>query len=237
MKKNLYNIINEAEAKELEALLENVECEIPEGISAENIAAKVQKKQQKARAKARTLWIRTGAVAACFALIVAAVPTAQYFLGTVAQTTTDTELGLAITPSIGYPTSISFMYYFPLKDGTCLAKEITHTLDNGKLYMTWKDHLAIFFEHCELDVVVANWELTIEGEKTESDGQTVTHTPGVKTIHIYLEGEDTLDDHTLKCLVNTIDSLTYARYIKLYYNGAPVAIEGACPEEGFINFK
>ena len=69
MKKNLYNIINEAEAKELEALLENVECEIPEGISAENIAAKVQKKQQKARAKARTLWIRTGAAAACLALI------------------------------------------------------------------------------------------------------------------------------------------------------------------------
>ena len=40
MKKNIYIIMSEAEISELEALLENTECEIPEGISTENIAAK-----------------------------------------------------------------------------------------------------------------------------------------------------------------------------------------------------
>ena len=69
------------------------------------------------------------------------------------------------------------------------------------------------------------------------DGQTVTHTPGIKTLHLYFEGDAVLEDHTLKCLVNTIDSISYVKYIKLYYNGAPVSIEGNCPEEGFINFN
>ncbi len=246
MKKNLYNIMNEACGQELESLLENVECEIPEGISAENIAEKVAKKRKQAKVKARTLWLRYGAVAACLALIIAAVPTVNYFIsdsasGNKAQEiiTANTEMGLEPIPAIGYLQSISYTYFLPLEDGTCLTKKVTHKLNNGKLDKTWKDHLAIFFEHCGLDVTVTNWETTTTGASTQTspDGKLVTHTFGTTTLYLYLEGEPALDDHTLKCLVNTIDSITYARYIKLYYNSEPVAIEGKCPEEGFVNFK
>ena len=259
MKKNLYTIMDEAKEKELEALLENMECEAPAGISAENIAAKVGKKRRNAAVKARTRWMRYGAVAACFALIVAAVPTAHYFGNASATNPTDKlyyegtkpssgmndqgtsllpEIGFVTSPSIAYATSVSYWYYLPLENGTFLAKEIFFKLDEGKMKETWRELLAPFWEHCGLEVTVANWEMTTEGEKTEvsADGQTVTHTPGTKTVHIYLEGEAELDDHTLKCLVNTIDSISYVRYIKLYMNGAPVAIEGECPAEGFVNF-
>ena len=252
MKKNLYNIMNEATEKELEALLKKAECEIPEGISAENIAAKVRKKRRNANIKARTRWIRYGAVAACFALIVATVSTAQYFHkssdnklyheGTNLNGNNISllpEIGFVTAPSLAFDTSISYTYYLPLEDGTCLAKEIIYKLNDGKLEETWRELLAPFFEHCNLDVTVAKWELATVGEKTEvsPDGQTVTHTPGVKTLHIYFEGEAELDDHTLKCLVNTINSISYVKYVKLYYNNTLVSIDGVCPEEGFTNFN
>ena len=240
MKKNIYIIMSEAEAPELEALLENAECDMPEGISAENITIKVLEKRKKAKARARALWLRFGAVAACLALIIAAVPTSQYILGTTAGTIQETQnilkTELGFDSLIGHPDSISYNYYFPLENGSVHCQEIVFKLENGKHNETWRELLAPFFEHCALDVSVANWELTVEGEKTESDGQTVTHTPGVKTLHLYFEGGELPDAHTLKCLVNTIDSITYAKYIKLYWNGAPVAIDGVCPEEGFINF-
>jgi len=240
--------MNEASGQEIEALLENVECEIPEGISAEKIAAGVHKKKKKAKAKARTLWLRYGAVAACLALIIAAVPTVQYFGG---NSVTDdkmynegthpaykTELGFIGSPSLAYPDSISYWYYLPLENDACLAKEFFFKLDEGKLKETWRELLSPFFKHCGIDVTVADWKTTTVGEKDEisDDGKVITHTPGVKTVHIYLVGEEMLDDHTLKCLVNTIDSISYVKYIKLYYNGEPVAIEGKCPEEGFVNF-
>ena len=243
MKKNIYNIMNEASEKELETLLENIECEMPEGVSPENIAANVAKKRRKAAVSARTRWLRYGAVAACFALIAAAVPTAQYFGN--AYTTDNklyhegiTEIGFVTSPSIAYADSVSYLYYLPLENDICLAKEVIFKLEEGRMKETWRELLAPFFEHCALDVTVADWKLTETGEKTEvsEDGQFVTHTPGVKTVHIYLEGEEELDDHTLKCLVNTIDSISYVRYIKLYMNGEPVAIDGKCPEEGFVNF-
>jgi len=245
MKKNIYIIMSEAEISELEALLENTECEIPEGISTENIAAKVIIKQKKARAKARKAWLRFGAAAACLALIIAAVPTAQYLSDSGASgnkiyhegvNSGKTELGFVTSPSIAYADSISYFYYLPLESDVCLVKEVFFKLDEGKLKETWSELLAPFFEHCRLDVTVADWETTTVGEKTESDGQVVTHTPGVKTVHIYLEGKDMPDDHTLKCLVNTIDSISYVRYIKLYMNGEPISIEGKCPEEGLVNF-
>lgn len=241
MKKNIYIIMSEAEVPELETLLKNAECEIPEGVSAENIAAKVQLKKKKVQAKARTRWARFGALAACFALIVTAVPTAQYILGATAETKSHTESlkETAILPSIAYPTSISYTYYLPLEDGTCLAKEIFYKTDNGKLNMTWQDNLAPFFEHCKLNITVADSKVTTTGTSTQTspDGQMVTHTFGITTLHLYLESEEVLDDHTLKCLVNTVGSITYAKYIKLYHNGEPVAINGKCPEEGFLNHK
>jgi hypothetical protein len=245
MKKNIYIIMSEAEVPELEALLENAECEIPEGVSAENIAAKVQIKKKKARAKARANMIRFGAAAACLALIIAAIPTAQYIIGATAETKTHTETATQLlpywstAPSITYADSISYTYYFPLEDGTCLAKEIIYKLDNGKLNKTWPELLAPFFEHCKLDVAVVKWETTTEGESTQlsPDGKVVTHIPGTKTLHLYLESNELLDDRTLECLVNTAGSISYAKYIKLYHNSEPVAINGECPEEGFTNIK
>ncbi len=244
--------MNEASEQELEALLENVECEIPEGISAENIAAKVAKKRRNAKLKARTRWLRYGAAAACFALIVTAIPTVNYFNKScddkrfhegINQNSSEIsplpEIGFATSPSIAFDTSISYTYYLPLENGMCYAKEIIFKTEEGKLKETWRELLAPFFEHCALDITVTKWEMTTVGEKNEvsPDGQVITHTPGVKTLHLYFEGEPLLDDHTLKCLVNTIDSISYVKYIKLYYNGEPVAIEGKCPEEGFVNFK
>lgn len=244
MKKNLYIIMSEAEIPELEALLENTECEIPEGISAENIAAKVIIKRKKAKAKARAAFIRFGALAACFALMIAAVPAAQFILGKTDMTKANTEnvfqteLGFVTSPSIAFDTSISYLYYLPLENDACLVKEIFFKLEEGKMKETWRELLAPFFAHIGTDTSVAEWKLTETDGKTEvsADGNFVTHTPSVKTVHIYLEGEDALDDHTLKCLVNTIDSISYVRYIKLYMNGEPVAIEGKCPAEGFVNF-
>ena len=133
MKKNIYIIMSEAEAPELEALLENAECDMPEGISAENITIKVLEKRKKAKARARALWLRFGAVAACLALIIASVPTAQYIFGATAQTTEnnkiafETELGFMTVPSIAYPDSLSYNYYLPLENGSVLCQEIVAT--------------------------------------------------------------------------------------------------------------
>ena len=249
MKKNLYNIMDEASEKELEAMLQSLECEIPEGVSAENIAKKVAKKRKNEKAKIRNHFIRFGAAAACLALIIAAVPNLQNIGGSAPSdnklqpenarpTVGSTELGWVTTPSIAYADSVSYWYYLPLENEVCLTKEILFKLEKGKLKETWRELLAPFWEHCELEVAVADWKLTETDAKTEvsADGQVVTHTPGQKTLHLYLEGEAVMDDHTLKCLVNTIDSISYVRYIKLYYNGEPVAIDGKCPEEGFVNF-
>ena len=252
MKKNLYNIMNEAKENELDPLLKNIECEAPEGVCADNIAAKVAKKRRNAKLKMRTLWLRYSAAAACLALVVAAIPTAQYFHKSFDNKiyheganlngngiSMIPEIGFVTSPSIAFDTSISYTYHLPLENGTCLAKEMFFKLEEGKMKETWRELLAPFFEHCGIDVKVADWKLTETDAHTQvsPDGKFVTHTPGVKTVHIYLEGEAVLDDHTLKCLVNTIDSITYARYIKLYYNGTTVSIEGKCPEEGFVNFK
>ncbi|MBQ9745739.1 MAG: hypothetical protein IJW21_02830 [Clostridia bacterium] len=250
MKKNLYSIMNEANEREMEALLENIEYEMPEDVSQANIAAKAAMKRRSAAIKARTLWLRYGAVAACFALIVAAVPAAQHFGNPYATNdklyhegstngVSIPEIGFVTSPSIAFETSISYLYHLPLEDGSVLCKEVFFKLEEGHMKETWRELLAPFFEHCGLDVTVANWKLTETDANTEvsPDGQVVTHTPGVKTVHIYLERTAVLDDQTLKCLVNTSDSISYVRYIKLYMNGEPVAIDGECPEEGFVNFN
>ncbi len=238
MKKTLYDIMNEAEAGETAALLENIECEMPEGVSEAKIKSKTLKKCGVKKKSA----LRYGALAACVALIIAAVPTVQNFVGGTTSTEDKraTENGIyeVIVPSIAYPDSIAYTYYFPLKNGEVLCKEIIFKLEEGKSKETWRELLAPFFEHCELDVRVTDWKVTAPGEKTEvsADGQTVTYTPGSKTLTLYFEGTAELDDHTLKCLVNTIDSISYVKHHKLVYNGAPVAIDGECPEEGFTNF-
>ncbi len=247
MKKTLYDIMNEAEESEISALLENIECEMPSGVSKKNIKAKTQKKCGIKKKSGRALIVRYGALAACIALLVAAVPTAIH-LGT--PNTTDRrypvpgnlgENGIyeeIITPSIAYPTSVSYTYHLPLEDGTVLCKEIFFKLENGKMKETWKELLAPFFEHCALDVYVTDWKLATSGEKTEisEDDKFVTHTPGSNTLTLFFEGTAKMDDYTLKCLVNTIDSISYVKYIKLVYNGEPVAIDGKCPAEGFTNF-
>ena len=245
MKKTLYDIMNEAKTDEIDTMLENIKCEMPDGISTKNIKEKTLKKCGIKKKKSRTLIVRYGALAACLALIVAAVPTAMHFGN---SNTTDRrypEIGgengiyQEITPSIAYPTSVSYTNHFPLKDGSVLCKEMFFKLEEGKMKETWKELLAPFFEHCALDVTVADWKLSTSGEKTEisEDGKTVTHTPGSKTLTLYFEGTAKMDDHTLKCLVNTIDSISYVEYIKLVYNGEPVSIDGECPAEGFTNFK
>ncbi len=243
MKKTLYNIMNEAEAGETTALLEKIECETPAGVSAKNIKAKTLRKCGLKKKNAGALILRYGAIAACVALIVAAVPTIQNFGGTstTGQNYKVPEDGIyeVIRPSIAYADSISYTYYLPLEGDTVLCKEVIFKLENGKSKETWKELLEPFFTHCELDVRVVDWKITAPGEKTEisEDGETVTYTPGAKTLTLYFEGTAALDDHTLKCLVNTIDSISYLKYHKLVYNGVPVAIEGECPEEGFKQFK
>ncbi len=243
MKKTLYDIMNEAEAEEITALFENIECETPAGVSAKNIKAKTLKKCGFKKKAKHTLW-RYGALAACITLIVAAVPTAYYFNNRTIKDKPQRvpEDGIyveVITPSIAYPDSIAYAYYFPLENGEVLCKDVIFKLENGKSKETWKELLAPFFEHCGLDVRVVDWKITAPGEKTEisEDGETVTYTPGAKTLTLYFEGTAKLDDHTLKCLVNTIDSISYLKYHKLVYNGVPVSIEGKCPEEGFTSFK
>lgn len=247
MKKTLYDIMNEAEENEISALLENIECETPSGVSTENIKKKTLKKCGIKKKNTRTLIVRYGALAACLALMVAAVPTAMHF-GDANTTDRRYPVGATgengiyeeiFTPSIAYPDSVSYTYHFPLEDGSVLCKEVFFKLEEGKMKETWKELLAPFFKHCELDVSVVDWKLSTSGEKTEvsEDGQFVTHTPGSNTLTLFFEGTAELDDHTLKCLVNTIDSISYVQYIKLVYNGEPVAIDGECPEQGFTNFK
>lgn len=238
MKKNLYNIMDEANEKELENIIENIECTIPNGVNVKSIKEKTLKKCSIKR-NSISMWIRTGAIAACLALIISTVPTV---MNHTANNTTNglkiTELGVATQPSIWYPDSISYTYYYPMKNGECYVADVFIKLTDGKSDETWTTLLARFFDYCELDVTVTDWRLDKTGEQTvvSPDGKTVTHTPGVATINIMMEGTEVLDDHTLKCLVNTIDSISYAQYIKLYYNGEAVSIEGNCPEEGFTNF-
>jgi hypothetical protein len=245
MKKNLYDIMNEAEASEISALLENTECEIPKDISIKNIKEKTLKKCGFKKKALRSHIMRYGALAACVAIMAAAIPTAIHFGNTITTDRRYPETGgengiyQEITPSIAYPTSVSYTYHFPLEDGSVLCKEVFFELEEGKLKESWRELLAPFFEHCKLGVSVTDWKLSTTGEKTEisEDGKTVTHTPGSKTLTLYFEGTAKMDDHTLKCLVNTIDSISYVEYIKLVYNGEPVSIDGECPEEGFTNFK
>ncbi len=249
MKKTLYDIMNEAEAGEIAALLESIECAPPAGVSVNNIKAKTLKKCGVKKKKARALMLRYGALAACIALIVAAVPTLYYLNndtnggngGNEGKGEKVPENGVyeQIDPSIAYANSISYTYYFPLENGEVLCEEVIFKLEEGKLTETWKELLAPFFEHCALDVSVTDWKLDTTGEKDEisADGNVITHTVGVQTLTLYFEGTAELDDHTLKCLVNTIDSISYVHYIKLVYNGTSVSIDGECPEQGFTSFK
>jgi hypothetical protein len=242
MKKNLYNIMDETNEKELGTLIDGIEYDENCEFSAENISKKVYYKRKRDKNRIRAAIIRFGAAAACIALIISMYPTVKYFAGSenTNGANIQTELGIAeISPSIAYADSISYDYFFPLQDGSVLCEPIFFKLHDGKMKETWKELLAPFFGHCDINVTVSNWNLTTSGESTVDNGNgTVTHTLGVKTLTIYLTGPHdlVLDDHTLKCLVNTIDSITYAKYIKLEYNGAPVSIEGKCPAEGFTNF-
>ena len=238
MKKNIYDIMDEANEKELDSIIQNIEYHIPSGINTKSIKEKTLKKCGVKR-KPLSMWIRGGAIAACLALIITAIPTAMNYTSN--QTTGDlkiTEIGIATQPSIGYPDSISYTYYYPLENGVCYTEDVFIKLTNGKSDETWATLLTRFFDFCKLDVTVTDWKLDKKGEQTvvSPDGKTVTHIIGVTTVSIMLEGTATLDDHTLRCLVNTIDSITYAQYIKLYYNGEAVSIDGKCPEEGFVNF-
>ena len=242
MKKNLYNIMDEADENDLGSLIENIEYEENREFSSENIIKRVSSKRKKDHRRIRAAMIRFGAAAACIALIVSMNPTVKKHLfegGAASNQAPKTELGI-ITPSIAHPDSIPYDYHLPLEDGSVLCKPIFFKLHDGKMKETWKELLAPFFEHCKLDIEATSWKISTTNSVTVDNGNgTVTHTPGVKTLTIYLTGPEdiTLDDRTLKCLVNTIDSISYVKYVKLNYNGNPVSIDGKCPEEGFSAFK
>lgn len=248
MKKNLYDIMNEAEEKNIETLANGIEYQTPSDISEERIEAKVMAKTGLIKPKkklSRTLFVKCGAAAACLAIIIYAYPIAKGIASS--QNDIATEKNAEVTtnyalhqPEIGCATSNTYVFFYPDGNGNCVPHFYTETLNNGESSETMKTLIARFFSLCGIEGVTVVDSKVTDTSTTEyhtfQGMDLVGHTVGTKTLTLTLEGTATLDDFTLKCLVNTLDSISYADYFKIIYNGNFVAIDGKTPEQGFTKF-
>lgn len=246
MKKNLYDIMNEADEKNLGTLIDGVEYETPSDISEKRIEAKVMAKTGLTKTKkkiSRALFIKWGAAAACLALIICAYPMVKNFTEQQPNETGKINIDThkLAAEEFAYEKEMTYTFYYPAANGLCNTFKYTETLNEGKSSETMVTLMTRFFDLCGINgIIVVDSKVETEGEKTEYSefqGQTiVTHTVGKRTLTLYLEGTADLDDFTLKCLVNTLDSISYADYFKISYNGELLAIDGEIPESGFTKF-
>ena len=258
MKKNIYEILEDTNGKRLDELTDGIEYEIPDGISLENVKSKVFAKtgavKQKKKAS-RAVFIRYGAIAACFALLLCAYPAVKMLssdsteLGKQVETgtypagfgvTPDTSTGELLKES-AYESQMTYRYFYPSEDGSIVSASFTEKLTDGKSAETMQSHMDRFFKLCgikDITVVDSTVDDSSKTEYSEFEGEgVVTHTAGVKTLILTIEGEAELSEDVKKCLINTLDGLSYCKYFKVIYNGELISIDGETPENGFAKFE
>ncbi len=260
MKKNIYEILENTNEHQLEKLTENIEYDVPSDISVKNIEEKVFAKTGVAKPKkkfSRTRFIRFGAAAACLALVLCAYPAIKNLSqdGQEIIRETGDEGGLGVAPgfatneknaeaftevAVGNQIQMMYRYFYPTEDGNISSALFKETLIDGRSSETIQSHMERFFKLCDIKGITVVDSKVEDGSKTEySDfgGETiVTHTPA-KTLILTLEGEAELSEDVKKCLINTLDTLSYCRYFKVIYNGEHISIDGETPENGFTKFE
>ena len=257
MKRNIYEILENTDEHQLEKLTENIEYDVPSDISAKNIEAKVFAKTGVAKPQkklSRTFFIRFGAAAACFALLLCAYPAIKMLSqdgqeiiketgsaggGLFPEISTNEKNAAAFTEAAA-ENQMLYRYFYPSEDGSITSAVFKEVLTDGRSSETMQSHIERFFKLCGIKGITVLDSRVEDGSKTEySDfgGETiVTHTPA-KTLILTLEGEAELSEDVKKCLINTLSGLSYCKYFKVIYNGSAISIDGETPENGFTRFE
>lgn len=256
MKKNIYEILENTDEHQLEKLTENIEYGTPSEISLKNIEEKVFAKTGVVKPKkklSRTRFIRFGAAAACFALLFCAYPAVKHLSqdgqeiiketgaagGFIPQFATD-EKNVELSTEIAVESQMTYRYFFPAEDGSIASAVFKEVLTAGRSSETMKSHMERFFKLCGIKGITVLDSKVEDSSKTEySDfgGETiVTHTPA-KTLILTLEGNNEFSEDVKKCLINTLDDISYCKYFKVIYNGEYISIDGETPENGFARFE
>ncbi len=138
--------------------------------------------------------------------------------------TIDTEIAPA--PDAG------FVWYVPVEDGMYEAFKITG-VPKGT---TFEEILTKYLDYCGY-VLDVEYSAERVGERTETDGELVTHYPGVGVANVILGGQSEPDELMYKCLVNTVISSTRNSYVNIDYNGKNINIGGIAAPEGNAYFQ
>jgi hypothetical protein len=255
MKKNICDILENTNDHQIEMLTNDIEYEVPNDISIKNIESMVFSKTgvtNKKKKFSRNVFIRYGAIAACFALLLCAYPTIKHLstggqeiikvtdnnsaLGAITGPATDTENAIEIaTENI-----MTYKFFFPNEDGTISYDTFTEYLDEGKSSLTMNDYIQIFFKYCyikNVSLISSKVDDISVTEYKEYDGETViSYTPS-RILTLTLEGSTELSENVKKCLINTLDGISYCEYFKVIYNGEYISIDGETPENGFTKFE
>jgi hypothetical protein len=121
----------------------------------------------------------------------------------------------------------SYFWYVPKADGTFEAIMITG-VPSGTPF---EEILAKYLDYCSYPLDV-EYSAERVGERTETDGELVTHYPGVGVASVLLSGRGEPDELMYKCLVNTVISSTANSYVNIDYNGKKINIGGIAAPEG-----
>lgn len=121
----------------------------------------------------------------------------------------------------------SYFWYVPKDDGAFEAIMITG-VPSGTPF---EEILAKYLDYCgyALDV---EYSAERVGERTETDGELVTHYPGVGVANVILGGQSEPDEFMYKCLVNTVITSTANSFVNIDYNGKSINIGGVAAPEG-----
>ena len=259
MKKNIYEILENTDERQLEKLTKNIEYELPNDISIKNIEAMVFSKTGVAKPQKKSTFsrfIRYGAIAACFALLLCAYPAIKNLsagnqeiikgpgnysaLGEISGSGTDNKTVTEIANEIAYDNIMTYKYFFPNEDGTISATIFTEYLNEGRSSLTMNDHIQIFFKYCyikNISLISSKVDDVSVTEYKEYGGETVVSYTPVKILTLTLEGDTELSEDVKKCLINTLDGISYCKYFKVIYNGEYISIDGETPENGFTEFE
>lgn len=121
----------------------------------------------------------------------------------------------------------SYFWYVPKDNGAFEAIMITG-VPSGTPF---EEILAKYLDYCGYPLDV-EYSAERVGERTETDGELVTHYPGVGVANVVLSGRGEPDEFMYKCLVNTVITSTANSFVNIDYNGKSINIGGVAAPEG-----
>ncbi len=125
------------------------------------------------------------------------------------------------------PVENVFYWYVPKDNGMFEAIMITG-VPSGTPF---EEILAKYLDYCGYPLDV-EYSAERVGERTETNGELVTHYPGVGVANVILSGRGEPDEFMYKCLVNTVITSTANSFVNIDYNGKNINIGGIAAPEG-----